>query len=75
MLSHSPTYLFACIRLFVYIVGLLGFLALPHEDISPTNYVDENALMPGYATNSFSLEEASEAILLSQRLKNATSLQ
>ena len=59
----------------MYIVGLLGFLALPHEDISPTNYVDENALMPGYAANSFGLEEASEAILLSQHLKNATSLQ
>lgn len=59
----------------MYSVGLLGFLALAHEDISPVNYVDENALMPGYVANVFGPNEASEAILLSQQLKNATSLQ
>ena len=59
----------------MYLVGLLGFLTLAHKDISPANYVDENALMPGYAANSFGLNEASEAILLSEHLKNATSVQ
>ena len=64
-----------CIRVFLYIAGVLGFLSLAHEDISPRNYVDENALMPGYVANSFGLKEASDTILLSQHLTNATSLE
>ena len=40
--------------------GVLGFCILVREDVSPRNYVDENALMPGYVAFEFSGSNAAE---------------
>jgi hypothetical protein len=52
----------------LYVCGVLGFGALVHKDISPRNYVDENALMPGYVASEFSQTNTAQVTKLAEEL-------
>lgn len=40
-------------RFLIYVFGILVFIALAHDSLSARLYVDENALMPGIASENF----------------------
>ena len=37
----------------MFVIGIVFFIALAHDSLNARLYVDENALMPGIATESF----------------------
>ena len=57
-------------RFLLYCVGIGWLLLLPMDDISGKVYTDENALLPGYASDHYSGDR--KVIQLAEQLNQVT---
>ena len=57
-------------RLLLYGIGIAWLLLLPMDDISGRVYIDENALMPGYAAQQYNGDH--KVVQLVEQLKQVT---
>lgn len=55
-------------RLLLYGIGIAWLLMLPVDDVNGTMYIDENALMPGYAADLYDGDQ--KVIQLSEQLNH-----